>query len=157
MGRIWFKEGEYRRVGSRMNIIVDSCFWIALYDAREEDHEWAEETWDKLQNGNKFLVPYPTMYEFINTRLMRREKNVLFFKKLFDSDVVIRISDEQYKEDALRVTLESTGRALSLVDMTIRLMIADDTIKKHALLTLNVGDFNDVCLTKNVEMITRKC
>lgn len=140
-----------------MNIIVDSCFWIALYDAREEDHEWAEETWDKLQNGNKFLVPYPTMYEFINTRLMRREKNVLFFKKLFDSDVVIRISDEQYKEDALRVTLESTGRALSLVDMTIRLMIADDTIKKHALLTLNVGDFNDVCLTKNVEMITRKC
>ena len=45
----------------------------------------------------------------------------------------------------------------SMVDMTIRLMIADDTIKKHALLTLNVGDFNDVCLTKNVEMITRKC
>ena len=43
----------------------------------------------------------------------------------------------------------------SMVDMTIRLMIADDTIKKHALLTLNVGDFNDVCLTKNVEMITR--
>ena len=37
---------------------------------------------------------------------MRREKNVLFFKKLFDSDVVVRISDEQYKEDALRVTLE---------------------------------------------------
>lgn len=69
--------------------------------------------------------------------------------------MVIRISDEQYKEDALRVTLESTGRALSLVDMTIRLMIADDTIKKHALLTLNVGDFNDVCLMKNVEMITR--
>ena len=27
--------------------------------------------------------------------------------------------------------------------MTIRLVIADDTIKKHALLTLNVGDFND--------------
>lgn len=39
--------------------------------------------------------------------------------------------------------------------MTIRLMIADDTIKKHALLTLNVGVFNDVCLMKNVEMITR--
>ena len=140
-----------------MNIIVDSCFWIVLYDAIEENHAWAEETWDKLQNGNKFLVPYPTMYEFINTRLMRREKNVLFFKKLFDSEAIIRISDEQYKEDALRVTLESIGRALSLVDMTIRLMIADDTIKKHALLTLNVGDVNDVCLTKNVEMITRKC
>ena len=90
-------------------------------------------------------------------RLMKREKNALFFKKLFESDAIIRISDECYKEDALRVTLESTRRALSLVDMTIRLMIADDTIKKHALLTLNVGDFNDVCLAKNVEMITRKC
>ena len=138
-----------------MNIIVDSCYWIALYDAREEDHAWAEDTWNKLQNGNKFLVPYPTMYEFINTRLMRREKNVLFFKKLFDSDVVIRISDENYKEDALRVTLETTGRALSLVDMTIRLMIADDTIKKHALLTLNVGDFCDLCWAKNIEIVTR--
>ncbi len=124
-----------------MNIIVDSCFWIALYDAREEDHAWAEETWDKLQNGNKFLVPYPTMYEFINTRLMRREKNVLFFKKLFDSDVVILISDEQCKEDALRVTLESTGRALSLVDMTILLMIADDTIKKTCFVNTECGRF----------------
>lgn len=138
-----------------MNIIVDSGFWIALYDAREDDHEWAEETWNKLQTGNKFLVPYPTMYEFINTRLMRREKNVMFFKKLFESDVVVRISDEQYKEDALRVTLEPTGRALSLVDMTIRLILEDNTIKKHALLTLNVGDFCDLCWAKDIEVISR--
>lgn len=85
-----------------------------------------------------------------------RENNVQFFKKLFESNVVIRISDESYKEDALKVTLESTGRAKSLVDVTIRLMIADDRIKKYALLTLNVGDFSDVCRAKNVEMIYRE-
>ena len=32
--------------------------------------------------------------------------------------------------------------------MTIRHMLADDKIKKHALITLNVKDFVDVCHSK---------
>ena len=66
-----------------MNIVVDSCFWIALYDERDKHHVWANDWWNKWQEVNKFLVPYPTMYEFINTRLMRQPKNVLLFKELF--------------------------------------------------------------------------
>lgn len=137
-----------------MNIVVDSCFWIALYDERDKHHVWANDWWNKWQEVNKFLVPYPTMYEFINTRLMRQPKNVLLFKELFcNRDKIIRISDEQYKEDAVRTTLQPSPRSISLVDMTIRLMLEDDSIKKHALLTLNVEDFEDVCRRKRIEVI----
>ena len=137
-----------------MNIIVDTCFWIALYDTRDNDHKWAEDTWDKLQHSNKFLVPYPTMYEFIGTRLMKKKENIEFFRKLFDNvNLIQRISDEEYKEDALQLSLQTTQRTISLVDHTIRLMLADDRIKKHALLTLNVKDFVDVCQSKHIPMI----
>lgn len=40
--------------------------------------------------------------------------------------------------------------------MTIRLMLADDTIKKHALITHNVKDFVDVCHSRNIRMISRE-
>ena len=140
-----------------MNIVVDSCFWIALYDKREEDHQWANETWERLQDGNKFLVPYPTMYEFINTRLMRRKDGVEMFRVLFGKqDSITRVSDEEYREDALHVTLQPSMRTLSLVDTTIRLMLEDDRIKKHAMLTMNIGDFMDVCLRKGIKLISKE-
>ena len=140
-----------------MNIVVYACFWIALYDKREEDHAWANETWERLQNGNKFLVPYPTMYEFINTRLMRRKDGVEFFRILFGKqDLITRVSDEEYKDDALQITLQPSARTLSLVDTTIRLMLDDDRIKKHAMLTMNIGDFEDVCKRKGIELINKE-
>ena len=140
-----------------MNIVVDACFWIALYDERDKYHIWANNTWKKLQGGNKFLVPYPTMYEFINTRLMRRKDGVEFFRVLFGKkDLIMRVSDEEYKEDALQITLQPSKRTLSLVDTTIRLMLDDDRIKKHAMLTMNVGDFEDVCNRKGIEIISKE-
>lgn len=137
-----------------MNIIADTCFWIALYDTRDSHHTWAKETWDKLQYGNKFLIPYPTMYEFIDTRFEKDKENLEFFKRLFNNETLVqRISDEEYKDDALQLSLQWTKRTISLVDHTIRLMLDDDKIKKHALITLNVKDFVDVCRTKNIRMI----
>lgn len=134
-----------------MNIIVDTGFWIALYDAKDEHHIWANEIWTQYADFHKFLVPYPTMYEFINTRLMRRKKSLSLFKNLFNkTDAIIKISDECYKEDALRITFERDNRNLSLVDTTIRLMIEDDKINKSAMLTTNVGDFCDICRKKDI-------
>lgn len=139
-----------------MNIIVDTGFWIALYDGTDEHHTWANQLWDELSNNHKFIVPYPTMYEFINTRLMRRKGKLFFFKELFNRlDTIIKVSDECYKEDALRITFETENRDLSLVDNTIRLMIEDEHILKHAVITTNVGDFSDVCRKKRIQLISQ--
>ena len=32
-------------------------------------------------------------------------------------------------------------------------MLDDDRIKKHAMLTMNVGDFEDICKRKGIELI----
>ena len=138
-----------------MNIIVDSCFWIALYDKTDNDYVWANKKWEELKDGNTFLVPYPTMYEFIDTQLMRKKEDEEMFRVLFSKrDLITRISDEEYKEEALQLALQPSKRTISLVDMTIRLMLEDDRIKKHAMLTLNVGDFVDVCRQKRIVMIS---
>ena len=78
---------------------------------------------------------------------------VLFSKR----DLITRISDEEYKEEALQLALQPSKRTISLVDMTIRLILEDDRIKKHAMLTLNVKDFVDVCRQKRIEMISNFC
>ena len=97
------------------------------------------------------------MYEFLNTKLMGKKENVEFFKRLFENENLIqRISDEEYKDKALQLSLQWTERTISLVDHTIRLMLDDDRIKKHALITLNVKDFVDVCYSKNIQMIYRE-
>ena len=138
-----------------MNIIVDSCFWIALYDPSDNDYVWANKKWEELKVWNKFLVPHPTMYEFINTKLMGKKDKVEMFRVLFKKrDLITRISDEEYKEEALQLALQPSKRTISLVDMTLRLMLEDDRIKKHAMLTLNVKDFVDVCRWKRIEMIS---
>ena len=108
-----------------------------------------------MKVGNKFIVPHPTMYEFINTKLMWKKEKVEMFRVLFSKrDLITRISDEEYKEEALQLALQPSKRTISLVDMTIRLMLEDDRIKKHAMLTLNVKDFVDVCRQKRIELIS---
>lgn len=137
-----------------MNIIVDTGFWIGLYDKRDAHHNSAVEYWETYSRGNIFIVPYPSLYELIKTRLMRRKDSLEMFKRIMlDKSQVSLVSDEKYKDRALEITLNEKSRDISLVDCTIRMMLEDDTIFKNGMLSTNRGDFEDVCLSKNIELI----
>lgn len=115
---------------------IDRVAWNALVAAS------ATATWFQTPEAYEFFAAQPELF--------------LPFAYGLENEGMLRgvcVGYVTVEKSAIKQFL--TRRALSLVDMTIRLMIADDTIKKHALLTLNVGDFNEVCLMKNVEMITR--
>ena len=45
------------------------------------------------------------------------------------------------------------SRGMALVDMVIRLILEDRSIRKHGLLTFNRGDFVDVCRKYQIEML----
>lgn len=135
-----------------MNVIVDSCFWYALFDSSDPYHTQALQIENKLRDV-KFIVPFPTLYEVINTRFSKKDSLDRFRRQISSPECVL-IPDEKYKDDVLRATfffsLEKQ-RPISLVDMIIRIMMEDVNLQIRGLLTFNVGDFVDVCLKKKLK------
>jgi len=137
------------------NIITDTGFWYALYDKRDQHHEKANELAEYLELGN-ILLPFPTLYESINTRFTRRKEWVKEFYKVIKKDNVVFIEDVEYKNDALNLSFENTinlNRPISLVDSVIRLMLDDKNLKVDYLITFNPGDFFDICKKRKIKLI----
>jgi hypothetical protein len=144
-----------RRLEVPKNLLLDSGFWYALYDARDQYHEEATQFTEYLEFYN-LLIPWPSLYETLNTRFVRHPEWLRAFEHYLHRPDIVRLPDEGYRDTALNSVL-SIGRgwrSISLVDMVIRSMIADPNIKIDVMITFNQDDFTDVCLTRNIEIIS---
>lgn len=138
------------------SVIVDSGFWYALFDPRDQYHLKANELVEYL-NLATVIVPFPILYETLNTRFNKKRQWVSEFNRFLFSVNTIVFNDEIYKNSALSLTIESsnnTERHLSLVDMVLRLMLDDVNVKIDYLITFNAGDFIDVCQRRNILIIS---
>lgn len=138
-----------------MNILIDTCFWYAYYDAADDKHKAASELMDHIEK-NTVIVPYPTLYETINTRFSKNKEWVDSFKNLLYNNSCQIIQDEEYKKTALELTFNyaiEAKRPMSLVDMLLRLMIDDVNLKIDAVVSFNKRDFIDLCNSKNIELL----
>lgn len=140
-----------------MNVIVDTGFWYSFLGTREQErHSVAENVFYRLvQQETNFLVPFPTLYEAINTKLLKdkyRDKADWFLKQLQSNPHFINIPDDEYKELAYNKTIEENYRGFSLVDNVIRIMMEDKNLRISALLTFNVEDFIDVASKNGIEI-----
>lgn len=116
-----------------MNVIVDTGFWYSFLGTREQErHTVAENVFYRLvQQETNFLVPFPTLYEAINTKLLKdkyRDKADWFLKQLQSNPHFINIPDDEYKELAYNKTIEENYRGFSLVDNVIRVMMEDKSL-----------------------------
>jgi predicted nucleic acid-binding protein len=139
-----------------MNILIDTGFWYAFYDECDEYHNKAMQIMPYLEK-HTILIPYPSLYETINTRFSKRKVWMSSFRNLMSSPTCALIHDEGYKEITLRMTYNSSlenNRPISLVDMVIRQMLDDVNLKSDAIVTFNPEDFYDVCLRKNKIVIS---
>jgi len=137
------------------NILIDTGFWFGLYDKRDNYYDKANELFEYLSLG-QILIPYPSLYETINTRFAKNKEGIEAFEKLISKPEVILIDDNDYKNEALELTMNSSVRMnkpYSLVDMIIRLMLSDKTLKIDYLISFNPNDFFDVCSSKNIELL----
>ena len=116
----------------RYNILTDSCFWIALYDS-DDNINIADEAIrmaDEISDEN-IIIPFPTLYEFVNSRLSRREIRQEFENLLKKSNVTL-LSDEKYKHQALdNFFIKSIYEYsdISLVDEILKLIMVDRDLK----------------------------
>ncbi len=134
-------------------ILTDTGFWYALYDPRDAYHSQAEKREDILQTST-LLLPWPCLYETFNTRFAKNRMAVRRFEALLRQPPVVRLPDEPYREAALEAAITSAAsRSISLVDMVIRLILDDISVRKHGLLTFNQKDFSDLCRKHRIEML----
>ena len=91
----------------------------------------------------------------MGARLVKQSKQCGLLYRIMRSPKVEFVYDDNYRDSAYNLMLKENekGRTLSLVDMIIRLMIADGNLKKDALVTFNVGDFEDVCRKNGIQII----
>ncbi|OAV68898.1 putative nucleic acid-binding protein, contains PIN domain [Bacteroidales bacterium Barb6XT] len=141
------------------NLLIDTCFWYACYEPEErERHDFATKFIERGLQRDTIIVPHPTLYEVINTRFSKQEKRMVRFRELLTKHNVKVVNDDEYKERALDLTFDFSvkeKRPMSFVDMIIRLMLDDTNLKIKALATFNEKDFCDVCLKKNIELISK--
>lgn len=139
-----------------MNVLIDTGFWYAFYDESDELHSKAVEMMPHIEK-HRILIPYPSLYETINTRFSRRKEWMNSLKSFIASPACVLIQDDDYKRETLKMTLDSSvakSRPISLVDMVIRQMLDDVNLKSDAIVTFNPDDFSDVCRKRGKILVT---
>lgn len=135
------------------NILLDTGYWIALYEERDSFHEDAMLISEFL-SPHRMVIPWPTLYETLNTRFVRRKSWLASFRRLLHNDNTILVQDVTYKNDAIKSVFfqPKTHKKYSLVDLVIRGILLDVKVKIDALVTFNIADFEDICWKRNIEI-----
>lgn len=146
---------------------MDSAVLIALYSRRDqvEYREKAQSYVTRFDNeANRIVLPWPVMYESINTRIASYRPGMEMFarhlKKFRQTGQLIEVDDSPYRMHALEECMvEPTKthgyRSMSLVDRVLRLMLSDPSHRFSGLLTFNERDFVDICRKRNIEIFGR--
>ena len=136
-------------------LLVDTGFWFAFFDGHEEKHPSASAKSDVIDKA-KIAVPWPILYETLNTRFIKNPMRVNRFDLLLKDPKTELIDDASYRDEALHATIRESQnrlRAISLVDMVIRFILNDPNVRIDAILTFNQSDFADVCRRRRIEML----
>ena len=136
-------------------VLVDSGFFFALFNERDRHHASARrlEAWLDLA---QVILPWPILYETVNTRLARRPATLAKFEAIARAPETVLLDDSPYRAGSLQGVLAQRGRPrpLSLVDAVLCNVIEDVNVPVSAVLTFNERDFLDVCLQHRVELLT---
>jgi predicted nucleic acid-binding protein len=139
------------------HVLVDTGFWFAMFDPRDQNYPEVQETAELLENA-RILLPWPTLYETLRTKFVKNWKALNRFELFLKKPNIGYLDDIPYREAALELSFTSSlrkepSRPLSMVDCLIRLIIEDVNIKIDYLATFNVPDFIDVCGKCRVEIL----
>ena len=133
-------------------LIIDSGVWYAAFDQRDDKYMYSDKILNLIKM-HELIVPFPSLYETINTRLLcnKYKQADYLFEYLNDSKKVILVYDDKYREQALKSVSSNLNhnKSYSLVDMIIRLMMEDSSLGSIAVVSFNIEGFIGV---NNVEV-----
>lgn len=137
-------------------LIIDTGYWIALFNP-EQDVEKQDivELITEIISNYQVLIPFPTLYEFLNSKFSRNHRAISFNDELAKLNY-IKIDDIEYKERALNNFFEKSQYVncedVSLVDEVIKEMIDDPNLRTDFIITFDEA-LENYALSKNVKSI----
>ena len=138
-------------------VLIDTGFWFALYFPRDQYHEQALELFDLISINASILIPWPTLYETLNTRFVKQKDVMRKFEKVLYNSETLLVDDKYLKDNALEAIFSDrfifTRPKVSLVDAYIREIIADESFKIDYLFTFNPDDFRDICAYRKITIL----
>ncbi len=128
-------------------ILVDTSYWIALFDERDQRHPQAREMYDaSLQDIQRRLsIAWPATYELINTRFLKLGADSVVKRRLRDLAQLTLIDDSAHRLTAYQLIQEQSDlklSTLSLVDAIQVLMIKDVSLNISTFVTFDTRSFN---------------
>ena len=135
-------------------VLVDSGFLFGLLSPEDGRHAAARRIYDQIERFHG-LVLWPVLYEVMNTKLVKRRDRLQSLAALLRSPGVHRISDDQYRKDALAAILDGTTQdtGMSLVDRVLVNVLLDRDVRVDAVVTFNYRDFAKAARERRVELI----
>ncbi|SFE71085.1 hypothetical protein [Thermoflexibacter ruber] len=134
------------------NILVDTCFWFGLFDKNDQWHKSALDILEATKKENRYLIPFPSLYEILHTQFVKNNKNN--FDAFLKSHQVNFIKDDKYIKKAFERCLKPENYKYSLVDLVLRMMITGVNISIQAFITFNSNDFHDVCQERGITLLS---
>lgn len=136
------------------SVLIDTGFWFALFTNGDPYHSEALEKYELLEHHH-IVIPWPTLYETINTRFSKNREGMKSFEDFLKQEQVIKLDDAKYKETVIDLVFRKAEEynPYALVDLVLREIISDSSIKIDYLITFNERDFADVCALSHVEVV----
>lgn len=134
------------------NIIADSGFWFGLLNARDQFHHRARGIEPLIEKHN-LVIPWPSLYETLNTRLMRNQAQRTRMQSYVKRSSTVLLDDARYKKSSLEYVLGQKSTTYSLVDHVIRSMLEDANVAIHEINTFNPADFADICQPRRIHIV----
>jgi len=132
--------------------VVDTGFWFALFNERDQHHQQALAKEAPLRSF-RVVLPWPCLYETLNTKFVSNPLWVRQFESFVKRPNILFFDERKYRQAAYEQTLREAGtRAIGLVDRVIRSIIADRSTRVNLLLTFKQRDFADVCRANQIEL-----
>lgn len=138
-------------------IILDTGYWIALFSPEKEKEKYktVEEVTRLIDENNySILIPFPTLYEFLNSKLSRKKDKINLVNELSKSKYK-KIYDDKYRDKALKNFSNQFSYSIpdiSLVDEVIKEMIEDDKLRTDSIVTFDEA-LKNYALSMSLEVI----
>lgn len=135
-------------------LLVDSGYFIALFDPRDRFHEEAVAR-RKWIDALKVILPWPILYETVNTRFARRPDRIRGLQNVINQSNSMLVDDSPYRRKAFDAMCEMSEfrPGISLVDAVLMELIKERNVKIEVMLTFNHRDFRNVCAENGIEYL----